>query len=109
MVDEAEMTIVFTCAHRADHIETAVALSLIHISDWHDVVSDPSIDIVVEVIGGEHPATEIFEQSFAAGKHEMCIRDRSSTVSDGFMPAAGSSSNNRLGLVASARTISKRR
>ena len=38
-------------------------------SDWHDVVSDPSIDIVVEVIGGEHPATEIFEQSFAAGKH----------------------------------------
>lgn len=38
-------------------------------SDWHDIVSDPSIDIVVEVIGGEHPATEIFEQSFAAGKH----------------------------------------
>lgn len=38
-------------------------------SDWHDVVSDPSIDIVVEVIGGVHPATEIFEQSFAAGKH----------------------------------------
>lgn len=38
-------------------------------SDWRDVVSDPSIDIVVEVIGGEHPATEIFEQSFAAGKH----------------------------------------
>ena len=32
-------------------------------------MSDPSIDIVVEVIGGEHPATEIFEQSFAAGKH----------------------------------------
>lgn len=38
-------------------------------SDWRDVVSDPSIDIVVEVIGGERPATEIFEQSFAAGKH----------------------------------------
>ena len=38
-------------------------------SDWRDIVSDPSIDIVVEVIGGEHPATEIFEQSFAAGKH----------------------------------------
>ncbi len=37
-------------------------------SDWQVVVSDPSIDIVVEVIGGEHPATEIFEQSFAAGK-----------------------------------------
>ena len=29
-------------------------------SDWHDVVTDPAIDIVVELIGGEHPATEIF-------------------------------------------------
>lgn len=38
-------------------------------SDWHEVVSDPNIDIVVEVIGGEHPATEIFMESFAAGKH----------------------------------------
>lgn len=38
-------------------------------TDWHDVVSDPRVDIVVEVIGGEHPATEIFTESFAAGKH----------------------------------------
>ena len=38
-------------------------------NDWHDVVNDPAIDIVVEVIGGEHPATEIFLESFAAGKH----------------------------------------
>ena len=38
-------------------------------SDWHDVVSDESIDIVVELIGGEHPATEIYEAAFAAGKH----------------------------------------
>lgn len=38
-------------------------------SDWHEVVTDPNIDIVVEVIGGEHPATEIFMESFAAGKH----------------------------------------
>lgn len=37
--------------------------------DWHDVVSDPDIDIVVELIGGEHPATEIFEASFTSGKH----------------------------------------
>ena len=38
-------------------------------SDWHDVVSDENIDIVVELIGGEHPATEIYEAAFAAGKH----------------------------------------
>ena len=33
----------------------------------------------------------------------------SSAVSEGFMPAAGSSSSSREGLVASARTISRRR
>ena len=38
-------------------------------SDWHDVVSDESVDIVVELIGGEHPATEIYEAAFAAGSH----------------------------------------
>lgn len=24
-------------------------------SDWHDIVTDPAVDIVVELIGGEHP------------------------------------------------------
>lgn len=38
-------------------------------TDWRDIVNDPSVDIVVEVIGGEHPATEIFMESFAHGKH----------------------------------------
>ena len=38
-------------------------------SDWHDVVSDENVDIVVELIGGKHPATEIYEAAFAAGKH----------------------------------------
>ena len=38
-------------------------------SDWHDVVYDENVDIVVELIGGEHPATEIYEAAFAAGKH----------------------------------------
>ena len=38
-------------------------------SDWHDVVTDPAIDIVVELIGGEHPATEIFTTAFEHGKH----------------------------------------
>ena len=38
-------------------------------TNWQDVTSDPTIDIVIELIGGEHPATEIFEDSFAHGKH----------------------------------------
>ncbi len=37
--------------------------------DWRDIVEDPSIDIVVELIGGEHPATEIFEAALGQGKH----------------------------------------
>ena len=38
-------------------------------NDWKEVVTDPAVDIVVELIGGEHPATEIYEGAFAAGKH----------------------------------------
>ncbi|ACV23635.1 Homoserine dehydrogenase [Slackia heliotrinireducens] len=38
-------------------------------TDWHDVVSDPDIDIVIELIGGTHPAMDIFEESFKSGKH----------------------------------------
>ena len=38
-------------------------------NDWHDIVADDEIDIVVELIGGEHPATEIYEAAFSAGKH----------------------------------------
>ena len=38
-------------------------------TDWREVTSDPDIDIVVELIGGEHPATEIFEAALTSGKH----------------------------------------
>lgn len=38
-------------------------------TDWRDVVSDPTVDIVVELVGGDHPACEVFEAAFAAGKH----------------------------------------
>ena len=38
-------------------------------NDWREVTGAPEVDIVVEVIGGEHPATEIFEDAFAHGKH----------------------------------------
>ena len=42
-------------------------------SDWTELVADPAVDIVVELIGGEHPATEIFEAAFEAGQ---ACRDR---------------------------------
>ena len=34
-----------------------------------DVLSHPGVDIVVELIGGEHPATEYIERAIAGGKH----------------------------------------
>lgn len=53
-------------------LEEALACGLpeeAYTSDWHDITEDPQIDVVVELIGGEHPATEIYEAAFAAGKH----------------------------------------
>lgn len=38
-------------------------------SDWRRVVRDPSVDVVVELIGGLHPAREILLESLEAGKH----------------------------------------
>lgn len=35
----------------------------------NDVLRDPSIDVVVELIGGIHPAFEIIHKAFAEGKH----------------------------------------
>ena len=63
-----DLAIVRACSRR---VESAVAAGVedVFTTDWHEVVSDPAVDIVVELIGGEHPATEIYEAAFAAGKH----------------------------------------
>ena len=37
--------------------------------DWRDVVNDPEIDIVAELIGGISVAREVVDASIAAGKH----------------------------------------
>lgn len=34
-----------------------------------EVISHPGVDIVIELIGGEHPATEYMKQAIANGKH----------------------------------------
>lgn len=38
-------------------------------TDAQEIITDPEIDIVVEVIGGENPALEYIEQSILEGKH----------------------------------------
>lgn len=37
--------------------------------DFEDIVNDPEIDTVIEVMGGLHPAWEYVRQSIQAGKH----------------------------------------
>jgi homoserine dehydrogenase len=38
-------------------------------SHHEEVLSHPEVDIVIELIGGENPATEYIEQAIASGKH----------------------------------------
>jgi homoserine dehydrogenase len=42
--------------------------SLVRTSDWREVVSDPEIDIVAELIGGTATASQIIEQSLRSNK-----------------------------------------
>ena len=39
------------------------------VSHSDEILSDPDLDIVVELIGGEHPAKEYIEQAIVNGKH----------------------------------------
>ena len=57
------------CARSARHAEELGLSEGVFTTDWREAVSDPEVDIVVELIGGDHPAREIFEAAFAAGKH----------------------------------------
>lgn len=56
------------CALNADRARE-LSVEDIFTNDWRQVTSDPEVDIVVELIGGTHPALDIFEDAFAHGKH----------------------------------------
>lgn len=38
-------------------------------ADLNSIVSDPSVDVVLELIGGESPAAELVEKALESGKH----------------------------------------
>jgi homoserine dehydrogenase len=64
-----DLAITRGCALQAEAARACGIADEAFTTDWHNVVSDPAVDVVVELIGGEHPATEIYEAAFAAGKH----------------------------------------
>ena len=57
------------CARSARHADELGLEPGVFTTDWHYVVADPAVDIVVELIGGTHPCIEIHQTAFAAGKH----------------------------------------
>ena len=64
-----DLAITRTCSRRVESARACGVPDEAFSTDWQDVVNDPDVDVVVELIGGEHPATEIYEAAFAAGKH----------------------------------------
>ena len=64
-----DLAITRACSRRVESARACGVPDEAFSTDWQDVVSDPDVDVVVELIGGEHPATEIYEAAFAAGKH----------------------------------------
>lgn len=64
-----DLKVRIACALEPERLAELGVTDVEFTSDWHDVTAHPEVDIVIEVIGGEHPATEIFEDAFAHGKH----------------------------------------
>ena len=57
------------CARSERHAEELGLAPGVFTSDWHDVVGDPDVDIVVELVGGMEPCLDIHKAAFASGKH----------------------------------------
>ena len=49
------------------------------VTDWRDIVNDPSVDVVCELIGGRTTAADLIRASIAAGNFS-----NPSTAMDGF-------------------------
>ena len=69
-----EKTGVGLCLRRVADIDPDVAQRLeidpsLVTTDAELLINDPQIDIVVELIGGEHPAKDLILQAFSEGKH----------------------------------------
>ncbi|QWT18071.1 homoserine dehydrogenase [Collinsella sp. zg1085] len=64
-----DVSIIKACARSIDEARACGLDDARFCADWHELIHDPAIDIIVELIGGEHPAQDIIEAALAAGKH----------------------------------------
>lgn len=70
----AEKADVALCLKRVADIDPTVCQKLgvdpnVVTTDAESLIADPEVDIVVELIGGEHPARELILRAFSKGKH----------------------------------------
>lgn len=57
------------CDRKGAQLATEFGDSYTYVTDVNDVINDPEIDIVVELIGRLHPAKEFITQALEAGKN----------------------------------------
>jgi len=65
----AEFVIAAVCDLKAKNMDPKELGAARLTKDYRNVVSDPAIDVVIELIGGLHPAYEIIKGALKAGKH----------------------------------------
>lgn len=70
-------------------------------TDWHEVVSDPKVDIVVELIGGIEPAKSIQLAALQAGKDVVTANKKLLAKEGREIFAAAAGLNRRIGFRAS--------
>ncbi len=63
-----DLEIVRVCSRNPEPA-AARGLADIFTADWHDVVADPNVDLVIELIGGTTVAREVILGALAAGKN----------------------------------------
>ncbi len=56
-------------ASRNDKAARELGLASVFTTDWHDVVNDPEVDIVIELIGGTGVALDVVKGAIDTGKH----------------------------------------
>lgn len=64
-----DLHIARACARHPERAEELGLAADVSTTDWREVAHDEAVDIVVELIGGDHPATEIMTEAFKRGKH----------------------------------------
>ena len=64
-----DLVLAKACARSDRHARELGLAEGVFTTDWHEVTDAEDVDIVVELIGGDPPATEIFTAAFEHGKH----------------------------------------